>query len=166
MAFGARKFRGIGTGVNALRHCARVLPVTELFSWSVTSPITAGRQARHLFGIADQAAWHHRVIDVAAAAALPLTSSGGSEQELAVRLSLLIVVAFAAAVCIANYAAAQTDAWCAYYDLGKDGFRSCRFATLQQCLEDVRGIGGNCSPSPYPSSPALSTKRSKRHHHY
>lgn len=82
------------------------------------------------------------------------------------RLARFILAGFVIAVCIAESAQAQNDAWCAYYDLGKDGFRSCRFATLQQCLDDVRGIGGNCGPSPYPSSSPPSNKRSRRHNHY
>ncbi len=81
------------------------------------------------------------------------------------RFSLRVLASFAAAVSIVKSAQAQKDAWCAYYDLGKDGFRSCRFATLQQCLDDVRGIGGNCGPSPYPW-PAAAPMRSKGHHHY
>ncbi len=107
-----------------------------------------------------------RVIDATAEGALTLASSGEGSRSWLVRFSVFILAVIAAAVCTSKSAAAQTDAWCAYYDLGKDGFRSCRFATLQQCLEDVRGIGGNCGPSPYPSSPAPSTRRSKRHHHY
>ena len=68
------------------------------------------------------------------------------------RLFLFILGVLVAIVCIEKPAAADRP-WCAYYDLGQDGFRSCRFATLQQCLDDVRGIGGNCGPSPYPPSP-------------
>ena len=33
------------------------------------------------------------------------------------------------------------------------GARICGFVTLQQCLADVRGVGGNCSPSPYYQPP-------------
>jgi hypothetical protein len=49
---------------------------------------------------------------------------------------------------------ATTDAfasgrWCAYYNSGSDGDPYCGFATLQQCLAEVRGIGGSCGPSPY-----------------
>jgi hypothetical protein len=69
------------------------------------------------------------------------------------RLLLFILGVFAAVICVEIPAEAQNGGWCAYYDLGQDGFRSCRFATLQQCLDDVRGIGGNCGPSPYPPSP-------------
>ena len=67
------------------------------------------------------------------------------------RLLLFILGVLVAIVCIEK--PAEAGPWCAYYDLGQDGFRSCRFATLQQCLDDVRGIGGNCGPSPYPASP-------------
>jgi hypothetical protein len=69
------------------------------------------------------------------------------------RLLLIILGAFAAIVWIAKPAEAQDGAWCAYYDTGEGGSTNCGFATLQQCLADVRGIGGNCGPSPYSSSP-------------
>jgi hypothetical protein len=49
---------------------------------------------------------------------------------------------------------ATTDAfasgrWCAYYNSGSDGDPHCGFATLQQCLAEVRGIGCSCGPSLY-----------------
>ena len=69
------------------------------------------------------------------------------------RLLLFILGVFAAIVCIEKPAEAQNGAWCAYYNDGGSGDPHCRFATLEQCLADVRGIGGNCGPSPYPSSP-------------
>jgi Protein of unknown function (DUF3551) len=69
------------------------------------------------------------------------------------KLLLIIVGAVVALVCIEKPAEAQSGGWCAYYNLGPMGSRNCGFATLQQCLADVRGIGGNCSPSPYPSAP-------------
>jgi Protein of unknown function (DUF3551) len=86
-----------------------------------------------------------------------------------VKLWLRILGVFAVMVCIEKPAVAQQNyPWCAYYNLGQNGFRSCRFATLQQCLDDVLGIGGNCSPSPYPTSPGpgRSTGIAKRHHHH
>jgi hypothetical protein len=39
--------------------------------------------------------------------------------------------------------------WCAYYNDGGDGDPHCGFATFQQCLADVRGMGGSCGSSPY-----------------
>jgi hypothetical protein len=83
------------------------------------------------------------------------------------RLSLFFLVGLFTAGAYAEKPALAEPSypWCGYYDLGQAGFRSCRFATLQQCLDDVRGIGGNCGPSPYPPSPAphRSTRISKRH---
>ena len=68
------------------------------------------------------------------------------------RLPLLMLVVFTVIVCIEKPAAAQNGAWCAYYNTGDGGSRNCGFATFEQCLATVRGVGGNCSPSPYPSS--------------
>ena len=70
------------------------------------------------------------------------------------RLSLFILVVLAAGVCIEKPAEAQSGGWCAYLDGGgHDGGRECGFATLQQCLATVRGVGGNCGPSPYYQRP-------------
>jgi hypothetical protein len=85
-----------------------------------------------------------------------------------VTLLLRALGVFALIVCIEKPAVAQPNyPWCAYYDIGQGGFRSCRFWTLQQCLDDVRGVGGNCSVSPYPIAPGPGpwTRISKRHHH-
>ena len=49
----------------------------------------------------------------------------------AMRLSLFILGVFAAVICVEIPAEAQNGGWCAYYDLGSNGFRSCRFATFQ-----------------------------------
>jgi hypothetical protein len=80
----------------------------------------------------------------------------------ALRLLLIIVSAFAAIICIEKSAEAQNGAWCAYYNTGDGGSRNCGFETFEQCLADVRGIGGNCSPSPYPQSPGAQTRRPRR----
>ncbi len=69
------------------------------------------------------------------------------------RLSLFILGVFTAVICTETPADAQNGGWCAYYNLGETGSRNCGFASLQQCLADVRGIGGNCSPSPYYQRP-------------
>jgi uncharacterized protein DUF3551 len=69
------------------------------------------------------------------------------------RLLLIIAGVFAAVVCVEKPAAAQNGGWCAYYNYAFGGQRMCGFASLQQCLADVRGVGGNCSPSPYYQPP-------------
>ena len=70
------------------------------------------------------------------------------------RILLFILVVLAAGVCIEKPAEAQSGGWCAYLNFGgHDGSRECGFATLQQCLATTRGVGGNCSPSPYYEPP-------------
>jgi hypothetical protein len=61
-------------------------------------------------------------------------------------------------VCIAT--SAYAGGWCAYYDFGgHDGYRKCGFTLLEQCVWDVRGVGGSCGPSPYSSYPKHRYKR-------
>jgi hypothetical protein len=61
------------------------------------------------------------------------------------RLLIIIVCAFAVVLLIEKPAEA---AWCAEYDMG-GGATNCGFATFQQCMAAVSGVGGSCSPSPY-----------------
>ena len=82
------------------------------------------------------------------------------------RLSLFILSIFVAVACFEKPAAAQNYPWCAYYNLRHGGATNCGFATFQQCLATVSGIGGNCGPNPmYQRSRGLylSTKHSRRH---
>jgi len=61
------------------------------------------------------------------------------------RLPLLMLGLLAAIFCIEKPAEAQNGGWCAYLNFGgHDGVGNCGFATLQQCLAEVRGVGGNC----------------------
>jgi Protein of unknown function (DUF3551) len=69
------------------------------------------------------------------------------------KLSLLILGLLAAIICTGKPAEAQNGGWCAYYNYAFGGTRNCGFATLPQCLASVRGVGGNCSPSPYSQAP-------------
>jgi Protein of unknown function (DUF3551) len=67
---------------------------------------------------------------------------------------LVILGCFAAALCFAQPAEAQSGGWCAYYNFGGHaGYRRCGFTSLEQCVWDVRGVGGNCSHSPYYQRP-------------
>ena len=68
---------------------------------------------------------------------------------------LILVGAFivgAAAMSLPAYA--QNYPWCAHYDTD-GGEINCGFSTFEQCLQDVRGIGGFCmrnntyQPGPY-----------------
>ena len=81
------------------------------------------------------------------------------------RLSPFVLGLLAATLCIAQPAEAQNYPWCAYYNFGHGGATNCGFATFQQCLATVSGIGGSCGPNPqYQRSPGLylSTKPLRR----
>jgi hypothetical protein len=79
------------------------------------------------------------------------------------RLLLIIVGAFAAIVFVEKSAEAETNyPWCAYRDGDGGGARNCGFETFEQCLANVRGVGGNCGPSPYPSSPQAPSRYPRR----
>jgi hypothetical protein len=41
--------------------------------------------------------------------------------------------------------AANTEAWCAYYE---DESTNCGFSTFAQCEADISGVGGMCSRNP------------------
>ncbi len=81
--------------------------------------------------------------------------------------ALLVAVAMVAAAGLAaTRAQAQNYPWCAQYDKG-DGGLNCGFTSFQQCLDDVRGIGGFCEQNntyrpPLAASPAR--RRAPRHH--
>lgn len=51
----------------------------------------------------------------------------------------------AASILSASAAEAQNGPWCAHYDFGSDETVNCGFSSFQQCLTDVRGVGGFCS---------------------
>jgi uncharacterized protein DUF3551 len=80
------------------------------------------------------------------------------------RLLPIIVCAFAATVCIEKPAEAEDYPWCAYYNFGQDGggATNCGWATFEQCLATVRGIGGSCGPNPQ-YQPPPGSHRSTRH---
>jgi len=51
----------------------------------------------------------------------------------------------------AGSADAQNPSWCAIMD--NDGTTQCAYSSQQQCLETVRGIGGECILNPAGSAP-------------
>jgi hypothetical protein len=81
------------------------------------------------------------------------------------RVSLFILGVSAAVACAERPAEAQNYPWCAYYG-PEFGATNCGFATFQQCLATVGGVGGSCGANPqYQGSPGLylSTKHPRRH---
>ena len=61
------------------------------------------------------------------------------------KLSLSAVVLLGASTALVSAAQAQNGPWCAHYDFGSDETVNCGFYSFQQCLADVRGVGGFCS---------------------
>jgi Protein of unknown function (DUF3551) len=52
---------------------------------------------------------------------------------------------------VTDAADAASNAWCATYSW-KGINDNCSFATQQQCLAQVWGLGGFCRPNPFPGS--------------
>ena len=80
------------------------------------------------------------------------------------------VLAFATVMMMAPDAANATTwwPWCSRYDWPRDGGAiSCAFASWEQCMDTVRGIGGICYMNPYPQPYASASPgrpaRSRRH---
>jgi Protein of unknown function (DUF3551) len=79
--------------------------------------------------------------------------------------ALMIVGVIAAAASVGLPAQAQNYPWCAQYGDGTDGGRNCGFTTLQQCQEDVSGIGGFCEQNnTYVPQIAPAPHRASKHH--
>jgi hypothetical protein len=65
-------------------------------------------------------------------------------------LSLCLITAALVGETQAIYAqaAAESYPWCALYDK-RGGARSCYYASYEQCMTTIFGIGGFCVQSPY-----------------
>jgi hypothetical protein len=74
-----------------------------------------------------------------------------------VALSLCVVVFVTAAIGTPAHA---DGPWCAYYGGSRIAATNCGFATFQQCLATVSGVGGSCGPNPQ-YQPSV-----ERHRHY
>jgi Protein of unknown function (DUF3551) len=66
--------------------------------------------------------------------------------------------------------AAQFYPYCARYFGKIGGGSSCYFATLEQCREDVSGVGGYCTENPWyigpPGRVATPVRKHRRKHYY
>jgi hypothetical protein len=64
------------------------------------------------------------------------------------RILLLLLGAYVAAVAVGTRAEAQNYPWCAIYSGGAaSGGTNCGFITFQQCMETARGLGSLCQPN-------------------
>jgi hypothetical protein len=77
------------------------------------------------------------------------------------RLLLLVSGICVAIVGIGTRAEAQNYPWCAQYSDGS-GSKNCGFASFQQCLADVSGVGGFCTQN----STYQPTRSSRRRYPY
>jgi hypothetical protein len=87
-------------------------------------------------------------------------------KETVVRLLLLVLGISVCVVGIGTRAEAQNYPWCAYYNFQQGGATNCGWATFEQCLATVRGIGGSCGPNPMyqpPPGPYRLTNRPRRY---
>jgi hypothetical protein len=68
-------------------------------------------------------------------------------------MHVMPTITLAAAIFIAAPTASYSQSaydypWCALYG-SRTGGQGCYFATYQQCMETISGIGGSCIRSPY-----------------
>ncbi len=80
------------------------------------------------------------------------------------KASLFAIAFVAANAAFGTPAQAQNYPWCALYDSGNNGM-NCGFATYQQCMADVSGIGGFCERNNtyVPPRAAASAPRTLKH---
>lgn len=52
------------------------------------------------------------------------------------------------AIMVGAPAQAQNYPWCARYSGGRGGGENCGFTSFDQCMANVRGIGGYCARNP------------------
>ena len=84
-----------------------------------------------------------------------------------IRQRAMALVALAAlAVLAPSPSLAAEQKWCAQYGRGGDGGRNCGFATIEQCMLTVSGIGGFCEPNQFYTGPDRkpASRRKKRSH--
>lgn len=61
-------------------------------------------------------------------------------------LALSLALAAFAAAAVPTGTHAQNYPWCAVYNMGDNAY-NCGFATYEQCMVTVSGIGGFCEPN-------------------
>ncbi|HEX8808000.1 MAG TPA: DUF3551 domain-containing protein [Xanthobacteraceae bacterium] len=79
-------------------------------------------------------------------------------------MKLLFILAISVELAATTPAEAQNYPWCSYHTASGGGGTNCGFTTFQQCLGNVRGIGGFCDrntqyqPPPGPHPPKLRSR--------
>lgn len=80
------------------------------------------------------------------------------------RTLLLLLGIIFVATATNSRAEAQYYPWCAIYS-GLGSGASCGYTTFEQCVAEVRGLGGFCEQNPQPA-PSSSAKYPPRHRYY
>ena len=90
----------------------------------------------------------------------------GEDREVDMRLTIVrLVLGCIAPLLVSNVSVAQSAydyPWCAVYTK-TSGAMSCYYASYEQCMATMRGIGGNCVRSPYDNAEPRGGPRSRRH---
>ena len=83
--------------------------------------------------------------------------------------SVLFALAALAALDVFTPSVGQAEPypWCAQYSGGRGGGgRNCGFATLEQCMATISGIGGFCEPNLFYTGRAKQRPKRARKRHY
>jgi len=102
-----------------------------------------------------------------AARAVFVGAGSPRSQEIAMRLSLIMLIILGGTAALDGRAEAQNYPWCAQYSGNMGGAMNCGFSTYPQCMEDVSGIGGFCMVNNRyvpPVSAAPSRQEARKHH--
>ena len=78
-------------------------------------------------------------------------------RKLAIVAGALLVASMAVST------SARAAAWCAWTD---PYTYNCGFYTFQQCLDNIRGVGGHCSRNVYEAARPAPERRYRRHRAY
>lgn len=82
------------------------------------------------------------------------------------KLSIFLLGVCVALICADRPAKAQEYPWCAYYNFLQGGATNCGFATYQQCMATISGIGGSCGANPRYQGPPPGPQRPRRYRYY
>ena len=81
-----------------------------------------------------------------------------------IRLYFLAMMGMLALAASAQPAAAIEYPWCAQYSGHGGGGRNCGFVSWEQCMETVRGMGGDCERNLFYKDPTEHrVKRTRKH---
>ena len=72
----------------------------------------------------------------------------GNRRKARMARCVLLVLALLSVADLSMPASADPYPWCAVYG-ARGGSQNCYMQTLQQCREQISGVGGTCRPNPF-----------------